>query len=755
MKKINKLLALFLIMCLLIPNTKAFYINQVSDSGGITSNSDVSVSKTIEEVGSENYFDITLKVSTPYNIEKIRNTDDVSIIIVMDISNTMVTTNIDGTLNEDNPSGDTRYKAAMNAGMNFINTFFEYSKDSSSKRKIGYVAFNSDATKIFDLQEITGQDKAEELINTMKDKTNSIVSQTNYSKSKKRFTNIEAGLKMAGDMLDKSGSKNKYVLVLSDGFPTTYIKDGYTGYDTYTPSAVKSSIGQFYNSNKNLPCSYGVSYSDRAAERAQEQASKLKNKGITIFSVGAGLDGQTSISDLMTHDSNTFSVVDSYKNYDNKIKYGYNYVIGDSVNDFKNWLKNSIGSGYYYDTNDTQKLIEAYKDIFDNIEKINQMKVETSWVVNDTINNDSDKFIEFLGFYDSNNGLVDSISGVYGENNTNTASISDDKLLWDLKKSGYTLVEEGSKKLYNYTIKYRVRLKNELSTFDKNSIYNTNGDTYLNYRINNDGILSDEKNIQFKVPKVIGFLADLSFVKVSSLDLSPLEGVKFKLTHNSEKCGDPSHVKIDDMYAVSDSNGVVKFENVPSGHNYILTEEETLEEYVKDSTEYNVNISYGEILLNPELQIDNDTLILKNNPRSGSLKISKIVDKGDKNKKFEFVLKFDNNLVNGKYGDLDFNNGVAKFALKDGESVTISNIPIGTKYEIEELSDGYDTISENAKGEIKENEIIESKFINTLNEIEIIPPKTLDSLSNFIFTLVLSIVGFLSICLFYKKLSTK
>lgn len=755
MKKINKLLALFLIMCLLIPNTKAFYINQVSDSGGITSNSDVSVSKTIEEVGSENYFDITLKVSTPYNIEKIRNTDDVSIIIVMDISNTMVTTNIDGTLNEDNPSGDTRYKAAMNAGLNFINTFFEYSKDSSSKRKIGYVAFNSDATKIFDLQEITGQDKAEELINTMKDKTNSIVSQTNYSKSKKRFTNIEAGLKMAGDMLDKSGSKNKYVLVLSDGFPTTYIKDGYTGYDTYTPSAVKTSIGQFYNSNKNLPCSYGVSYSDRAAERAQEQASKLKNKGITIFSVGAGLDGQTSISDLMTHDSNTFSVVDSYKNYDNKIKYGYNYVIGDSVNDFKNWLKNSIGSGYYYDTNDTQKLIEAYKDIFDNIEKINQMKVETSWVVNDTINNDSDKFIEFLGFYDSNNGLVDSISGVYGENNTNTASISDDKLLWDLKKSGYTLVEEGSKKLYNYTIKYRVRLKNELSTFDKNSIYNTNGDTYLNYRINNDGILSDEKNIQFKVPKVIGFLADLSFVKVSSLDLSPLEGVKFKLTHNSEKCGDPSHVKIDDMYAVSDSNGVVKFENVPSGHNYILTEEETLEEYVKDSTEYNVNISYGEILLNPELQIDNDTLILKNNPKSGSLKISKIVDKGDKNKKFEFVLKLDNNLVNGKYGDLDFNNGVAKFALKDGESVTISNIPIGTKYEIEELSDGYDTISENAKGEIKENEIIESKFINTLKEIEIIPPKTLDSLSNLILTLVLSIVGFLSICLFYKKLSTK
>lgn len=755
MKKINKLLALFLIMCLLIPNTKAFYINQVSDSGGITSNSDVSVSKTIEEVGSENYFDITLKVSTPYNIEKIRNTDDVSIIIVMDISNTMVTTNIDGTLNEDNPSGDTRYKAAMNAGMNFINTFFEYSKDSSSKRKIGYVAFNSDATKIFDLQEITGQDKAEELINAMKDKTNSIVSQTNYSKSKIRFTNIETGLKMAGDMLDKSGSKNKYVLVLSDGFPTTYIKDGYTGYDTYTPSAVKSSIGQFYNSNKNLPCSYGVSYSDRAAERAQEQASKLKNKGITIFSVGAGLDGQTSISDLMTHDSNTFSVVDSYKNYDNKIKYGYNYVIGDSVNDFKNWLKNSIGSGYYYDTNDTQKLIEAYKDIFDNIEKINQMKVETSWVVNDTINNDSDKFIEFLGFYDSNNGLVDSISGVYGENNTNTASISDDKLLWDLKKSGYTLVEEGSKKLYNYTIKYRVRLKNELSTFDKNSIYNTNGDTYLNYRINNDGILSDEKNIQFKVPKVIGFLADLSFVKVSSLDLSPLEGVKFKLTHNSEKCGDPSHVKIDDMYAVSDSNGVVKFENVPSGHNYILTEEETLEEYVKDSTEYNVNISYGEILLNPELQIDNDTLILKNNPKSGSLKISKIVDKGDKNKKFEFVLKLDNNLVNGKYGDLDFNNGVAKFALKDGESVTISNIPIGTKYEIEELSDGYDTISENAKGEIKENEIIESKFINTLKEIEIIPPKTLDSLSNLILTLVLSIVGFLSICLFYKKLSTK
>lgn len=175
---------------------------------------------------------------------------------------------------------------------------------------------------------------------------------------------------MARDMLDKSNSENKYIIFLSDGFPTTYVKNDYIGYNNYTPNAKSSTLGSFYDSNRNLPCSFGASYSDRAAERAQNEATKIKNSGVVIFSVGAGLDGQPSISELMNKNNNSFSVIDSYKISDNRKKYGYDYVIGNSIVDFKSWLKDNIGSGYYYDVSDTDKLINAYKQIFKSIENI-------------------------------------------------------------------------------------------------------------------------------------------------------------------------------------------------------------------------------------------------------------------------------------------------------------------------------------------------------------------------------------------------
>ncbi len=56
---------------------------------------------------------------------------------------------------------------------------------------------------------------------------------TNTQDSHSRFTNIEAGLKMGADMLEDVSAENKYMIFLSDGFPTTYISGGYNGYDPY------------------------------------------------------------------------------------------------------------------------------------------------------------------------------------------------------------------------------------------------------------------------------------------------------------------------------------------------------------------------------------------------------------------------------------------------------------------------------------------------------------------------------------------
>lgn len=749
-KYMYKLLTIIMTLCFIaLDSVSAINIienYQTVDKGGVTStDDDVVVSKIIEEIGSENYFDITLNVSTPLNVEKIMKDRDLSIVIVMDVSNTMVTTNIDGTMHNLYPNKDTRYKAAMKAGEKFINTFFEYSEGVSAKREIGYVAFNSDATKIFDLEDCKTQNSALNLINKMKSETNNIVYGDGYSSSKKRFTNIEAGLKMARDMLDESNSENKYVIFLSDGFPTTYVKNDYIGYDNYTPSATSSTLGNFYDSNRNLPCSYGASYSDRAAERAQTEASKIKDSGVIVFSVGAGLDGQLPINELIKKDNDSFSVVDSYKISDNRKNYGYDYVIGNSITDFKNWLKNNIGSGYYYDVSDTDKLVNAYKQIFKRIENISQTKIEASWVVNDAMNEFQDGYIEFIGFYDKSNELNLKLNGVYGENEENTASFTNDKINWDLKNSGYTVIETDSNKIYNYELKYRIRLRNEKDDFDKNNIYNTNGDTFLTYRVNEDNILSEEKTVYFKVPKVIGYLTNLSFLKISNINNKPLSGVEFKLVHDKSMCNDSTNVDIEDMSAISDENGIVTFKNIPSGHDYILKEVSTLDNYIIDETEYKVNVSYGKISITPELSInENNQFYIKNKVRCGSLVISKIVKEDNEEKDFKFVLWLDNQEINGQYGDLIFENGVSEFTLKNNETVSINGIPIGTKYTIEELdNDEYLVTSTNSSGIIKENETIESVFTNQKkpnNKNEIEPPNTGDQ----VFKNVLLMIGSMS-----------
>lgn len=756
---IYKFFVIFISCCLLfIDCVSAIENYQVVNQGGKTeSDDDVVVSKTIEETDHENYFDITLNVSTTSNIETLVKDRDLSIVIVMDISNTMVTTNIDGTLHESYPDKNTRYDAAMSAGENFINTFLDYSINVDAKRQIGYVAFNSDATKIFDLQDCKTQSSAANLINTMKSKTNNIINSQGYSLSKKRFTNIEAGLKMAHDMLLDSSSENKYIIILSDGFPTTYIESGYTGYINYTPLSTSSTVGNFYNTDKSLPCEFGVSYSDRAAERAQEEANRIKKSGIVVFSIGAGLNGQPTINELMKDDTKTFSVVDSYEKSANRKIYGYDYVIGNNISDFKNWLKNKIGSGYYYDTTDTDNLIQTYKQIFKSIQNISQSKIEAMWVVKDTINELQEKYIEFLGFYNKSNELVSNLIGSYGNNKENSAKYINDELLWDLKNSGYIITETGNKKIYNYTIKYRVRLKNENKSFDKNNIYKTNGDTFLTYRVNENNSLSDEKTLYFKVPEVIGFLSDLSFVKVSNIDKVKLSGVEFKLTHDKSKCEYNTNVEIADMYAVSDENGVVNFKNIPSGHNYILTEVNTLQDYIKSDTVYNINVSYGKITITPNLNTnDNNIFYIENQIRSGSIVVNKTVVSGNKDKNFQFVLTLDNKKINGTYGDMIFEDGIAQFVLKDGDSKSAVGIPIGTKYAVEEInSDEYVVTSSNSEGKIKENEIIEVNFTNIKkpnNEGDIVVPNTNDSiLYNFVIALVMFLGLIASITIYIKK----
>lgn len=567
---------------------------QVDNRGGSNAENGVTVSKTIEGTELENVFDITLRVETTGNIKDLINEPDMAVVIVLDISNTM----------KDNFGGETRYEAAMVAAEAFLTQFAN--SNSLEISQVGFVAFNTDAHKIFDLTLCHTAAEVNKLKNTMREKTWDFIKSNSYGESHSRFTNIEAGLKMAEDMLNKASNQHKFVVFLSDGFPTTYIKSGYQGYDPYTEKGDPDDDGIFYDDVIDLYCKYGTSYSDEAAIRARKQASAMRDSKIIIFSIGVDVGGQTI--DDYERDNGDFSIID---------RTDTTYEIGDasSTESYKNWLKNSIGSGYYYDSTNKEGLNQAFEQIFSEMKLTAETSARADWVASDPVPTVVPGEIEFIGFYDKDNQLSpEDLEGTYAENAENTASTkpnpSSTDINWDLKKSGYTKTTSGSETTYVFELRYRVRLKNEDASFieknvyDENNVYDTNGETTLQYRTvtdtNGQQTISEPKTIEFPIPSVHGYLGELTFTKQDTAEIpNPLAGAEFTLSHDTDKCsicrGDKTHVTVPQKVQTSDSDGKVTFENIPSGHTYKLEETVVPAGYVKTGDTWSVVVAYDKV----------------------------------------------------------------------------------------------------------------------------------------------------------------
>lgn len=673
MKKINKIFAiLFALLMFINPIINIFAEandnnqRQITKEGGSNSNEEdgVSVSKNIYPSELENYFDIILTVQT-----KNKAVDpDLAVVIVMDISNTMTQTL---------GAGKTRLDAAKEASNSFIDSFAARSQNSSIDRKLGFVAFNSDSYEIFNLQNCNESNKQ-----SLKDKITTKIEKnivTVPAAHNKRFTNIESGLKRAKDMLDNSSASKKYILFLSDGFPTTYIQSGYTGYDTYDGNRFKDRV-------LNKPCSYGTSYSDEAAIRARQMATTIKNSGIGIYSVGVDIGGQTVQNYINQTDGQSHSVVD---------RYSTSYEIGsaDSADAYRNWLRNKIGSGYYYDVNDPNAMTEAFESIFEQI----MILSEATWVTEDPMNSsDQPKNIEFIGMYGENNVLSDSVTKTNNYPNTASFDTTNEKIKWDLKNS----IPEVNGNTYTYKLKYRVRIENELSNFVEGTSYKTNGVTTLNYIVKTSNS-SRTGTIEFPRPEVKAFLGKLEFDKLTNYGNKPLEGTKFEIYH-SDDCpclNERRHMAGDfKMTSTSNSTGKVIFDRIPSGHKYKIHEVYTDEYHEVDNTINDVEVNYG-VTTSP---LKDGQVI--NTYKKRNLTIKKFVEGVDTNQEFTFEInaKYKGNNLEGRYTvirkvdnkqtteKITFSNGKATIKLKDKEQITINDLPYSTTYIVKELdTDGF------------------------------------------------------------------
>lgn len=714
---------------------------QVTNKGGTNSKDGVEVSKTIAETDLENYFDITLTVKTQTKIEEIIKAQDIAVVIVMDISNTMTTNDMVG-------SSITRVDEAKSAAKQFINKFYEEASASdatSAKRQIGFVTFATSSYEVFGLQDCKTTTQRDDMLS----KVNSITTKT----TDERFTNMEAGLSRAKNMLNNSKIQNQYIIFLTDGLPTTYSKTvgGYTGYNPQDPSLrlsngaapTTATPGIFYNFNTQRYISAtlggtwtGTNYSDYGARRAEAVANSIKSQGISMYTIGVGIFKQPSLYQLRYITGiETFDT--DYEN-NNYAYYGNRYYAvtpgltkpleeadtNDSIryeyetnctSYYKAWLKDymSSGNGYYFDSSQSGSIIAAYDEIFKGIKQMTEESSQATWVAEDPMGVDGNiENIEFVGFFDDTNeakNLQDSLTkGI--TNQSDTASTTNGTIKWDLKNSTYKEKTENNITTYFYSIKYRIRLENELTPFSTSSIYDTNGTTKLTYVIRNNGVLSENKTIEFPIPKVVGYLGSLTFTKkASSFDNQSeilLAGAKFTLTHdpncpclNEDKTHN-RHMATNQTYeAISTSNGTVTFNNIPSGHKYILKETEAPENYNKTDKTYSVKVAYGETTGGPTDGIVENTI------QKGKLKITKTVEGNkDYSGDFEFkvTLTYKTTTLTGKYdykifngsneeissGEIDLTKG--KFKLKDGEYIIIYGLPIGSKYTVKELTtNGY------------------------------------------------------------------
>ena len=700
MKKIKKITSmLMLLLTCLNPFINLFALTNksqiVEDGGSKEVKSDgIKISKNIYSSDLENYFDIVLEVQT-----KQKAVDpDLAVVIVMDISNTMT-----------EALGDsTRLKEARKASNEFIDLFANRSEENKNiDRKLGFVAFNTSAHEIIKLGNCDNSNK-KQLKEDIGKKINDEMKETdpNGSRYTERFTNIEAGLQMAKDMLDKSSASKKYIVFLSDGFPTTYIKDGYTGYNPYTE-------GGFYDSVKKASLPYGTSYSDQSAIKAREKATEVKASGIGIYSVGVGIGGQTIQKFIDQTNGKKWSVVD---------RTSETYEIGSaqSADSYRNWLKNSIGSGYYYDVESTGGISNAFEDIFKQI----MILSEATWVTEDPMNSSTQpKTIEFVGMYGEKDILSDEVVPSSKYPNKASFDLKTDKLNWDLKKS--TPIKKGD--TYVYTLKYRVRLKTELEEFAENKAYKTNGITTLNYTVKENNKSRDGK-LEFPIPQVKGHLGKIEFNKLSSYLNKSLSGVEFEIKHDPtcECMNERKHISDDfSMTSTSNSEGKVIFDKIPSGHKYILHEIKTDEYHDLDKTEYKFEVSYGNTT--PDFK---DKEII-NHHKTKNLTIEKVVEGVSYNKSFKFEInaKYKDENINGKFiatinnkeEEVEFIDGKLEISLKDKDEITIKGLPYEMKFTIKELD---------SEGFIVKYKINSSKVIYSNSTEEI----TLDNDVNILFT---------------------
>ncbi len=106
----------------------------------------------------------------------------------------------------------------------------------------------------------------------------------------------------------------------------------------------------------------------------------------------------------------------------------------------------------------------------------------------------------------------------------------------------------------------------------------------------------------------------------------------------------------------------------------------------------------------PKRESNKISFAITNTWATGDLTVSKTVSGSgaDKSKAFTFTVILSDKAINKTYGDMTFENGVANFTLKHGESKTAAGLPAGVNYTVTESNNSGYTVTMNVDGTVKE-----------------------------------------------------
>lgn len=191
-------------------------------------------------------------------------------------------------------------------------------------------------------------------------------------------------------------------------------------------------------------------------------------------------------------------------------------------------------------------------------------------------------------------------------------------------------------------------------------------------------------------------------------------------------------------------NQSITFDGLPVGVEYTVTETEANADGYKTSSKGDT----GTVLAGSA-----SVAAFTNTRAAGNLSVTKTVtgSGGDTDRYFNFTVTLSDTSISGLYGDDDstdmtFNNGIANFTLKHGETRIAKNLPTDITYTVTETDankDGYTTTSENTSGTIKGGETSSATFTNNrpggnLSVTKKVTGTGGDKSKNFNFTVTLS-----------------